>query len=314
MRAQEHHGLAKGLKHVASHAAVTLLAVGVAFSIPAAAQYVLFQWWPKVQDNSQLLLITEIVCAAALVLLFNISRFAWSARRAAKINHLAALVDARVGRERGRGGSTALYDQIPAARDALVMLVTGGELFGGKNAGLIRALESCREIRVLLLDPDSEGACTRAHGSDDPERTLEAHRQELRQCIAYLAKLRAAGKQVALKFYGHAPFWRLVLLGDHVWVQYCHEGDEVETSPEYVFALRQDNPSQGFFAPFHVYFLNQWGDPLNPSYNFAGDELIYGGESTDGRRYFTAATTWRERRNGQFSAGAGKSALRPAAG
>jgi hypothetical protein len=53
------------LRHIFSHIGVTLLAVGVAFSLPALAKFILFTWWPMVEGDSQLLLINESSCRSA---------------------------------------------------------------------------------------------------------------------------------------------------------------------------------------------------------------------------------------------------------
>jgi hypothetical protein len=60
-----------------------------------------------------------------------------------------------------------------------------------------------------------------------------------------------------------------------VWVQYCHDGHELKTQPEYVFAMHKDKPQQGLFSAFYVHFLNQWDDPRHPEYDFASRELVY---------------------------------------
>lgn len=58
------------------HMCIAILAITIAFSLPMAAQYILYQWWPKVAEDANLLMATEIGLAAALVLLFNISHIA----------------------------------------------------------------------------------------------------------------------------------------------------------------------------------------------------------------------------------------------
>jgi len=66
-----------------------------------------------------------------------------------------------------------------------------------------------------------------------------------------------------------------VVLGDHVWVQYCHSGCEVKSGPEYVFALNREHPRQGFFVPFYRHLLEQWSDHRHPEYDFGTGQLIY---------------------------------------
>ena len=93
-----------------------------------------------------------------------------------------------------------------------------------------------------------------------------------------LASLAAAGKKVTLKFYDDPPFWNLIVTGEHVWVQYCHDGQELRQQPEYVFALNRSNPVQGLFPAFYMHFLNCWGDPRHPEYDFDTRQLIYRNE------------------------------------
>ena len=73
------------LQHIFSHAAVTLLAVGIAFSLPLAAKFILYTWWPMVAGDSHLLLIAEIGFAAVLVLLFNLVLIAREGRRSLRL-------------------------------------------------------------------------------------------------------------------------------------------------------------------------------------------------------------------------------------
>jgi hypothetical protein len=35
------------IRHIFSHIGVTLLAVGIAFSLPMLAKFILFTWWPR---------------------------------------------------------------------------------------------------------------------------------------------------------------------------------------------------------------------------------------------------------------------------
>jgi len=262
--------------HIVAHVAITLLAVGIAFSLPAAARYILYYWWPKVEGDSQLLLTTEIGFAAVLVLLFNVSRLAREGRRCLKMNRIASLVHVREGDTwLSRLSGRALRKMISAPRDVSVMSVTGYDTFVSEKRKLHRFIEDCYEIRVMLMNPYSPGAKRRVQSLGDPAAMLESYRRESDATIAYLGKLRSAGKKITLKFYDDPPFWNLIVTGEYVWVQYCHDGYELRAQPEYVFALKRDNPAQGLFSPFYVYFLNQWNDPRHPEYNFETNELVY---------------------------------------
>ncbi len=279
------HSFAEGIHHAFAHVVITLLAVGIAFSLPVVAKYILFYWWPKVEESTQLLMITEIGFATVLVLLFNISKIAWDGRRSMHMNKIASLVYAREGRGwASRRKERDMRKKIASARDVYIMSITG-DTFSSENSELQKTLELAYEIRVMLANPYGKGVASRVQSLDDPEAMLQAYRQETEMSIAYLRKLAVVGKKVKLRFYEEPPFWKLVVTGEYVWVQYCHDGHEVKTQPEYVFGLQHGNPQRGFFAPFYKYFLNQWNDPLHSEFNFETNELVYrNGDGNENRR------------------------------
>ena len=273
------HSFAEGIHHALAHLMITLLAVGIAFSLPVVAKYILFNWWLKVEDNTQLLMITEISFAIVLVLLFNISKIAWDGRRSMYMNKIASLMYAREGCGwMSRWKERDMRKKIASARDVYIMSITG-DTFSSENSELHKTLELAYEIRVMLANPYGKGAASRAHSLDDPKAMLlQTYCQETETSIAYLRKLAGVGKKVYLRFYEDPPFWKLVVTGEYVWVQYCHDGHEVKTQPEYVFGLQHGNPQRGFFAPFYKYFLDQWNDPRHSEFNFETNELIYRNE------------------------------------
>ena len=71
----------------------------------------------------------------------------------------------------------------------------------------------------MLLNPTARSAEKRVN-SLPQEITQQSYAEEVEASIAYLAMLRTLGKKVTLKFYEHEPFWKVVVLGDHLWVQY----------------------------------------------------------------------------------------------
>jgi hypothetical protein len=264
-----------GLRQVASHVVITLLALGIAFSLPVAAQYILYQWWPRVAADPNLLLASEVSLAASLVLLFNLWRIASENRLKGKVADTAALVYARhrtnwLTRLRER----SLVKKLPAVRDAFIVTLTGYDTFADRKSLLREPLQAAYEIRVMLLNPAAGGARKRID-SLPQGITQQSYVDEIEASIAYLAMLSTLGKKVTLKFYEHEPFWKVVVLGDHLWVQYCHSGFEVKGEPEYVFALNPGNPRLGLFVPFYMYVLEQWSDVRHPRYDFGTRELVY---------------------------------------
>jgi hypothetical protein len=168
-----------------------------------------------------------------------------------------------------------LLERISGTRDVAVMSVTGYDTFVSKRRNLGRVIDHSYELRVMLMNPYGAGAMRRVQSLGDPAPLLETYCQETAATIERLAGLAASGKQVTLKLYDDPPFWNLIVTGEYVWVQYCHDGEELKSQPEYVFALHRDKPRQGLFSAFYVHFLNQWNDARHPEYDFATRELVY---------------------------------------
>lgn len=254
------------LRHVLSHGAITLLAIGVAFALPYAAQYILYSWWPKVEADSYNLLATEIAVASLLVFLFNLIKLAWDNRRHVDSARLASLVYARnPDHWTSRWVPHPWIRNSPTVQDISVMTVSGRDTFVDKSSPLRPVMEFAYEIRVMLVNPRSQGA--RGHGS--------ALRRDVAASVAFLRSLRRSGRKVRLKFYDHAPFWNIAVVGDHARVQYCHGGSEAPSAPEYVFALNSKFPARGLFVPFYMHFVEKWNESWHPEYDFDTDELVY---------------------------------------
>ena len=273
-------GLLHSLQQILSHGVITTLAVAIAFSLPQAAQYILYEWWPVVENNANLLLATEIGTASVLVLLFNLVKIVWRDRQTVAMARLAALAYARNERHDwlSRRRERALVKQLSAARDAYILTLTGHDTFVDARSPLRAALKTAYEIRVMLVNPVGKGLHRRIE-SLPPDVTLLSFHKEIEASIAYLSQLRRAGKKVTLKFYEHEPFWKVIVFGDHVWVQHCHSGYEVKHQPEYIFALQHRNPREGLYVPFYMHFLDQWSQPCHPEYDFATNQLVYRDEA-----------------------------------
>jgi hypothetical protein len=260
------------VRQVFFHAFVSVLAIGIAFSLPRVASFVLYDWWPRVTASSKLLLATELALAGLLVLLFHALYLAWAAFRVKRLHGIAALVHVR--RDAGGSSRRALRKATQSARDALILSVTGYHTFAAPDAPFHDLVSRGFETRVLLLNPFSDGARDRIRSLPDPDEADLLYRQEIGASIAFLKGLHDSGHRIGLKLYDRAPFWSIVVAGDEAWVRYCHDGYPLRSQPDYVFALRQDEPTQGLFPPFCMYALNQWGDAANAEYDFATGELV----------------------------------------
>lgn len=270
------HGLMISLRGIVVHGAITLLAVAIAFSLPSVARYILFEWWPMVESDPNLLLGSEILLASVLVLIFNLAKLSWENRAIVEMARTAALVYTRNSARSwtARWRERRLLKRLPAVRDAFVLTLTGYDTFVDE-ASLLRApLEGAYELRVMLVNPVGEALRRRAD-SLPPDVTVLSLQTEIEASIAFLASLRKRGTKVALKFYDQMPFWKVAVLGDHAWVQFCHAGFVVREQAEYVFALHERNPRQGLFVPFYVHALERWNEPAHPEYDFDRNELVH---------------------------------------
>jgi hypothetical protein len=264
------------LRQIVSHGAVTVLAVAIAFSLPGFANYILNEWWPEVEGNANLLLATEIALASVLALLFNLAKIAWDHRQRVLIARLASLVHARNGEASwlARRRERELLGQLTTARDAFVLTLTGYDTLVAEDSLLRPVIDKAYEIRVMLVNPVGEGLRRRAESLSSDVTVLTLH-TEIEATVGALSKLRKYGKKVKLKFYDEEPFWKLVVLGDYIWVQHCHSGFVVREQPEYVFALDHTEPRHGLFVPFYMIFLDYWNDTRHPEYDFDTNELVY---------------------------------------
>jgi len=278
------HSFVSGLRQILSHGTVTLLAVAIAFSLPGFANYILNEWWPEVESNANLLLGTEIALASVLALIFNMATIAWDHRQRVQTARLASLVHARNANAGwwSRRRERALVEQLTTARDAFVLTLTGYDTLVAADSLLRPVIEKAYEIRVMLVNPCGQGLRQRAESLPSDVTVLTLH-TEIEATIGALSALRKYGKKVKLKFYDEEPFWKLVVLGDYIWVQHCHSGFVVREQPEYVFALQHTEPRHGLFVPFYMIFLNHWNDSRHPEYDFDTNELVYrdaGGKET----------------------------------
>jgi len=158
---------------------------------------------------------------------------------------------------------------------SLPVLAQGIDTLVDKSSLLRAVLQSTYEIRVMLLNPLGQSLPRRATSFPDHEVSPQSLASEIGASIVTLAALRNLGKKVTLKFYDAEPLWKLVFLGDHLWVQHAHTGMPVREQPEYVFRFLQHDPHRGFYVPFLSHFLDLWGRPGQPEFDFDTQELVY---------------------------------------
>jgi hypothetical protein len=172
----------------------------------------------------------------------------------------------------GRRAQKRLMEAHGNGRSVMLLGSTGHRTFVDPEGDMHRVLSRCRDARLMLLNPYSEGARTRAKSIVDPEVTPERLREQIQKSIAFLKELKAAQKDIRLKLYADPPHLKLIILGDHLWMQHYHPGIDVRSMPTYAFTHNQAPGS--LYAPLYEYFTRRWGDPEIPEYDLETDEMV----------------------------------------
>ena len=267
----------KGPAHVLYHVVLIALSASVALSLPYTADFIaekFLLFWALIGNEKVFLVSVEIVLAITLVLSFNYMGRSWKDRKFSNLAQRAGLVF--ISSSKGflaQRKNRKLKESKGMARDIMVIGSTGFRTFVEEKGDLHTVIKNCREAKIMLLNPYSEGASIRAKSILDPDITLEHFREQIKKSIDFLKGLKAIQKNVRLKLYDEVPFLKMVVSGDYIWIKHYHAGFDVRRMPEYVFGYNQ-NPGS-LYVPFYQYFLRWWHDYKIPEYDLESDELIY---------------------------------------
>ncbi|MCZ6781230.1 MAG: hypothetical protein O7C73_06270 [Nitrospirae bacterium] len=271
-----------GSGKVLYHIALVSLSAGIALSLPFVAQGFLTQW-ARIQNEGAFLLSAEITVAIVLIVFFNHLSRSIKYRKLAKAASGAGLVYffPAGGRMAQRRIKTLIHRH-GLARNVMIIGSTGST-FVDPQGDSHAVVKDCLGAKIMLLNPCSEDARIRARSILHPDITLESLKEQARKSVEFLKLLKAAQKNVKLKFYSDDPNVKLAILGDHIWLQHYHTSLDVQTMPVYVF---KHNPKDhGLYTVFYQHFVKRWESPEIPEYDLETDELVYrGGHGIEERR------------------------------
>ena len=267
----------RGMGRIFYHVLLVAMSAGIAFSVPFIIKFVaknFLNFWAIVENEKIFLISVEIALALLLVLGFNYLARSWKDRRLAKLARGSGIVRFfPTGRFLTLRRIRALKRKQGFARDVMIISSTGFRTFVEPRGDLHNVVQDCREARIMLLNPYSEGAVTRARSILESEVSVGHFREQIKSSIEFLRSLRTIRKNVRLKLYADPPFLKLAILGDYVWVKHYHPGRDIQKMPEFVFEHGQ-NPGSLYTAFYHG-FLTRWDDSDIPEYDFDTDELIF---------------------------------------
>jgi hypothetical protein len=269
--------MVKRLAHISYHVIVVLMSAALALSVPftlSAMAAGMLRAWAYIENEKIFLMALELLTAVVLILFFNHVRRGWEDHRIARMAKSAGLVLATPAKGIfAQRRIKKLKRKLGFARELMIIGSTGCRSFVEPEGDLYEALQNCREVKIMLLDPSKEGAVTRARSIPDPEVTPEVIREQIMKSIGFLKDLRAAQKQVRLKLYPELPLLKLAILGDYAFLQHYHTGMNVRHMPEYAF--QNESKHGGLYIPLYRYFCARWQDMNVPEYDLDMDELVY---------------------------------------
>jgi hypothetical protein len=270
-------GAAERSAHLAYHIFVIAVSAAVALSLPAIAPSTvprILHYWSLIESEKTFILSIEIAVAVLLMVLMEAMGRRWRDRRYARIARRAGMLCAARSGQRFAGRRIRrLKEQQGVGRDLMMIGSTGFRTFVEPDGDLYSVLHHCREAKIMLLDPASEGARARAKAILHPDVTEEHFREQILKSIEFLGRLKEARKTITLKLYQDPPFLKLAILGDYIWMRYYPSALDVEMMPEYLFQHLQHQ--EGLYTPLYQYFLMRWNDPDIPEYDFERHALLY---------------------------------------
>jgi hypothetical protein len=267
----------KGSSYVLHHIVMVGLSAALAFSLPIVIRFVAREfllYWSRIGNDKIFFLSVEIILAVCFIFLSAHIRKSWKDRKLSNMARAAGMVF--VTPARGflmKRRIKKLKESQGIARDVMVISSTGFRTFVDPEGELHQVIQNCREAKIMLLNPNSEGAVVRARGIPDPGVTPETFGEQIKKSIDFLKLLKDAQKNVRLKLYSDPPFLKMTILGDFIWLQYYQPGLDAQRTPRYVF--KHDPNIGSLYSPFYQYFLGRWTNLHIPEYDLETDELVY---------------------------------------
>lgn len=259
------------------HILIVALSAGIALLLPAGARQFL-SFWSRVEHDKLSLIAVEMTVAILLIVCLNYFHRSMRNRALALVATGAGLVSFFPRRTRGaQRHIEQLKEEEGIGRTISVIGSSGHSTFVDQVGDLSSVLDKCLGARIMLVNPYSQEASARIQAINHPEFTLDTFREEVRQSIQLLKRLKAMGKAVKLKLYSDSPLMKLVILGDYLWLQHYHADLDVQTMPEYV--LRHNRKDHGLYTLYAHYFVQRWESTEIPEYDLDTDELVYRGRT-----------------------------------
>jgi hypothetical protein len=272
-----YEGFIRDSTQILYHMVMVGLSAALALTLPMTIGFIAKEfliYWSQIGNDKIFLISIEMILGILFIFLFACLRKSWKDRKLSNMARSSGMV--LVTPAKGFFANRRirkLKESQGVGREIMVISSTGFRTFVDPKGELHQVIQNCREAKIMLLNPNSDGTAIRAKSIPDPEVTQESFKEQIRKSIAFLKALKAAQKNVKLKLYSDPPFLKMTILGDYIWLQYYQPGLDVQTTPKYVF--KHDPDVGGLYFPFYQYFLGKWNNLDIPEYDLETDELIY---------------------------------------
>jgi len=267
------HSLLRAAAGSFYHSVIVALSAVIALLLPSGAKQFL-AFWSRMEHDKLSLIAVEIIVAVLLIAGFSYIHRSQRDRTLAAAATGAGLVSFFPRRTKtAQRRIKQLKEEQGTGRTIMVIGSSGYSTFVDQVGDLSSVLDKCLGANILLVNPYSPDASARIEAMNHPEHSLAAFREEVRQSIALLKRLKAMGKAVRLKLYADQPLVKMVILGDYLWLQHYHADLDVQTLPEYV--LRHNRQEHGLYTLYTHYFQQRWESADIPEYDLDRDELVY---------------------------------------
>lgn len=259
------------------HIVVATLSATIALSLPLIMSFVaknILVYWSIIGNEKLFVISIEMALAVLLTFFFNYIGRGWKDRKLSNMARNAGLVFVTSAKGLlSRRRIKKWKEKQGFAKDVMVIGSTGFRTFVDSKGDLHNVIQSCREAKIMLLNPFSEGASARSKSILDPDITPESFKEQITKSIVFLKNINTVKKNIKLKLYSDTPLLKLAILDDYVWIQHYHAGLDIQVMPEYVF--KHDQNLGSLYVHFYQYFLTKWNNPDIPEYDLESNELIY---------------------------------------
>jgi hypothetical protein len=267
------HSLLRAAAGSFYHSVIVGLSAVIALLLPTGAKQFL-AFWSRMEHDKLSLIAVEIVVAVLLIAIFSYIHRSLRDRTLAAAAAGAGLVSFFPRRTKtAQRHIKRLKEEQGTGRTIMAIGSSGYSTFVDQVGDLSSVLDKCLGANILLVNPYSQDASARIDAMNHPEHSLATFREEVRQSIGLLKRLKAMGKAVRLKLYADQPLVKMVILGDYLWLQHYHADLDVQTLPEYV--LRHNRQDHGLYTLYTHYFQQRWESTDIPEYDLDRDELVY---------------------------------------